>query len=80
MASASTQLAELENQTDVNQISKGIAEMSTGRAFENVEGIDGWLQVTMLSHVQLLRKAIWSRNRVNSFSESLEVYKEFRDL
>ena len=67
MASASTQLAELENQTVVNQISKGIAEMSTGRAFENVEGIDGWLQVTMLSHVQLLRKAIWSRNRVYSF-------------
>merc|ERR1712242_124983 len=60
MASASTQLAELENQTVVNQISKGIADMSTGRAFENVEGFDGWLQVTMLSHVQLLRKAIWS--------------------
>jgi len=64
MASASTQLAELENQKVVRQISKGIQDMSTGRAINvgggGVDDVDGWIQITVLQHVQLLRKAVWS--------------------
>ena len=46
MASASTQLAELENQKVVRQISKGIQDMSTGRATTTLTtDIDGWIRV-----------------------------------
>ena len=43
LAAASTQLSELENQLIVNQISKGIGDMSTGRVFTGTD-VDKWVQ------------------------------------
>ena len=83
MASASTQLAELENQKVVRQISKGIQDMSTGRAVNGsgggVDDVDGWIQITVLQHVQLLRKAVWSSFVLSGHEPSEElVSKDYK--
>jgi len=62
MATASTQLAEIENQLVVKQISKGISDMSSGRAYQinQLNGLDQWLISNNLNFIQLIKKAIWS--------------------
>jgi len=62
MATASTQLAEIENQLVVKQISKGISDMSSGRAYQinQLIGLDQWLISNNLNFIQLIKKAIWS--------------------
>ena len=47
LAAASTQLSELENQLIVNQISKGIGDMSTGRVFSGSD-VDQWIQARFI--------------------------------
>ena len=51
LAAASTQLSELENQLIVNQISKGIGDMSTGRVFSGSD-VDQWIQARFRKHIR----------------------------
>jgi len=62
MAAASTQLAELENQQIVDQISKSIGDTATGRVLldEPMESFQDWLVAANLNHTSLIKRGAWS--------------------
>ena len=62
MAAASSQLAEIENQTVVAQISKSIADISSGTLYDlSVLGSEEeWLHAKSQRDLSLVKRAAWS--------------------